>query len=98
MALHVGADVRESMTAYLVICNAQYLQRAGGRLVATVCGFTSAYLRNRCLLKLATWLPAGELDALFAQFMDACSGAQGDIARSIVMSSAASASRIPIGS
>ena len=32
--------------------------------------FTSAYLRNRCLLKLAAWLPAGELDALFARFME----------------------------
>lgn len=71
VALHVGADVPESWTAYLVIRNVQYLQRAGGeRLVETARRFTSAYLRNRCLLKLAAWLPAGELDALFARFMD----------------------------
>jgi hypothetical protein len=70
VALHVGADVPESWTAFLVIRNAQYLQRAGGeRLVETARRFTSAYLRNRCLLKLAAWLPAGELDALFARFM-----------------------------
>jgi hypothetical protein len=71
VALHVGADAPESWTAYLVIRNVQYLQRAGAeRLVETARRFTSAYLRNRCLLKLAAWLPTGELDALFAQFMD----------------------------
>jgi len=71
VALHVGADVPESWTAYLVIRNVQYLQRAGGeRLVETARRFTSAYLRNRCLLKLAAWLPGAELDALFARFMD----------------------------
>ncbi len=71
VALHLGADVPESWTAYLAIRNAQYLQRPEGeRLVETAHRFTSAYLRNRCLLKLAAWLPAGELDALFARFMD----------------------------
>lgn len=71
VALHVGADVPQSWTAYLVIRNVQYLQRAEGeRLAETARRFTSAYLRNRCLLKLAAWLPAGELDALFARFMD----------------------------
>lgn len=71
VALHVGANVPESWTAYFVIRNVQYLQRAGGeRLVETARRFTSAYLRNRCLLKLAAWLSAGELDALFSRFMD----------------------------
>ncbi len=71
VALHVGADVPESWTAYLVIRNAQYLQRAEGeRLAETARRFTWAYLRNRCLLKLATWLPVGELDALYARFTD----------------------------
>ena len=42
VALHVGAGVPESWTAYLVIRNAQYLQRAGGeRLVETARRFTS---------------------------------------------------------
>lgn len=71
VALYVDANMSESWTAYLVIRNSQYLQRAEGeRLAETVRGFTSSYLRNRCLLKLAAWLPAGELDALFARFMD----------------------------
>jgi hypothetical protein len=71
VALHVGMEVPESWTAYLVIRNAQYLQRAEGeRLVEASRRFTSAYLRNRCLLKLAAWLPAGEIEALFAGFMD----------------------------
>lgn len=71
VALHLGTEVPESWTAYLAIRNVQYLQRPEGeRLVETARRFTSAYLRNRCLLKLAAWLPAGELDALFARFMD----------------------------
>jgi len=70
VALHLDTDgVPESLIAYLVIRNAQYLCREDAKRVAARAGrFESDYLRIRCLLKLARHLPVGQVDALYRRF------------------------------
>ena len=71
VAAHLDSpDVREGLIAYLVIRNAAYFDYDDAvRLAARVRTFESDYYRNRCLLKLATYLHDGEIEKLYEQFM-----------------------------
>jgi hypothetical protein len=63
-------DVPEGFIAYLVIRNAAYFERDDAvRLAARARLFESGYYRNRCLLKLAAYLPEGEVEQLYERFM-----------------------------
>lgn len=68
---HLGLpDVPEGFIAYLVIRNAAYFERDDAvRLAARARLFESGYYRNRCLLKLAAYLPEGEVEQLYERFM-----------------------------
>ncbi|SHH54445.1 hypothetical protein [Massilia sp. CF038] len=56
--------------AYLIIRNAQHLDRASGLALAERARrFTFNYFRNRCILKLRDHVPAAEIKALFDEFM-----------------------------
>ncbi|MCE3606090.1 hypothetical protein LXA47_21130 [Massilia sp. P8910] len=72
ISLHLDMPgLPEEFLAYLVIRNAQYLQPSdANRIAARVRMFPTDYFRNRCLLKLAAYLPAGEIEALFKRFME----------------------------
>ncbi|MEC5218631.1 hypothetical protein RCH09_003605 [Actimicrobium sp. GrIS 1.19] len=71
IALHLGMpELPEAFIAYLIIRNAHYLRAVdANRLAARARNFQSDYLRNRCLLQLAAYLPAGEIDELFGRFI-----------------------------
>lgn len=63
-------SVPETFIGYLIIRNAMYFDHGDAiKLAARTRAFASAYLRNRCLLALATHLPKKEIEALYEQFM-----------------------------
>jgi hypothetical protein len=71
IALHLDRHPHsENLLAYLIIRNAAYLGYSQAKTLAEkVRLFKSAYLRNRCLLKLAPHLPVGEVDARYQRFI-----------------------------
>lgn len=63
-------DVPNSFIAYFVIRNAAYFDSDDAvRLAARVRMFDSDYYRNRCLLKLSSFLHDEEVEKLYEQFM-----------------------------
>jgi hypothetical protein len=75
VAAHLDlADMPEGLIAYLIIRNAAYFDDDdANKLAARARTFTTGYYRNRCLLKLAAYLPEGEVEELYGQFMTAFS-------------------------
>lgn len=69
IALHLDRPEWEWRTAYLIIRNAANIQQDEAVLLAGAArDFESDYLKNRCLLKLASYLPVAEIDALYRRF------------------------------
>lgn len=64
-------DLPEHYVAYFIIRNVSYLKGENAqKCINKAREFRSEYFRNRCLLKLCNYLPAGEIDMLYQHFIE----------------------------
>lgn len=64
-------DLPEHYVAYFIIRNAAFLKEENAqKCINKAREFRSEYFRNRCLLKLSNYLPAGEIEVLHQHFIE----------------------------